>query len=239
MRRGAPLVAYELLEAEARRLQDTDPQRAAMTLIEASVAHMMTGDMNALAGSAARARDLVAGGLDPVLEAIATVIIGETLLALGRADEGDPLLDAVVPMFLAGDILAAGPEIVGMAGHASIWVERWDRAEAVLGRLVEAAREASAVGLLIYPLAAHSHLDFRRGRWQAALSTPAESVELGRETGQIGLLAHSLTALARVESGSAAATTPRPTAARRSSSRVRWAATRSASTPSPRWPSTT
>jgi hypothetical protein len=37
MRRGAPLVAYELLEAEARRLQDTDPQRAAMTLIEASV----------------------------------------------------------------------------------------------------------------------------------------------------------------------------------------------------------
>jgi DNA-binding NarL/FixJ family response regulator/tetratricopeptide (TPR) repeat protein len=201
MRRGAPLVAYELLEAEARRLQDTDPQRAAMTLIEASVAHMMTGDMNALAGSAARARDLVSGGVDPVLEAVSTLIIGETLLARGRAEEGDALLDAVVPMFLQGDVLAAGSEILGMAGHASIWVERWERAETVLGRLVEAAREASAVGLLIYPLAARSHLDFRRGRWQAALADAGESVELARETGQIGLLAHSLTALARVESG--------------------------------------
>ena len=201
MRRGAPLIAFELLEAEARRLQETDPQRAAMTLVEASVAHMMTGDMTALAASARRARDLVAGGVDPTLEAIATVIIGETLLALGRAGEGDPLLDAVVPLFLDGDILAAGPEIVGMAGHASIWIERWDRAEAVLDRLVQAAREASAVGLLIYPLAAHAHLDFRRGRWRAALADAAESVELARETGQIGLLAHSLTALARVESG--------------------------------------
>jgi DNA-binding CsgD family transcriptional regulator len=201
MRRGAPLIAYELLEAEARRLEPTDPQRAATTLIEASVAHMMTGDMTGLEGSARRARDMVAGGVDPGLEAVATVIIGEALLAQGKTKEGDALLDATVPLFLEGDILGTVPEIIGMAGHSSIWIERWDRAEAVLARLVEAARQASAVGLLIYPLAARSHLDFRLGRWQAALSDAAESVELARETGQIGLLAHSLTALARVESG--------------------------------------
>jgi DNA-binding CsgD family transcriptional regulator len=92
------------------------------------------------------------------------------------------------------------PEILGMAGHSAIWIERWDRAQAVLDRIIEDAREASAVGVLIYPLSARSHLDFRRGRWQAAYADAAESVELARETGQIGLLAHSLTALARVES---------------------------------------
>lgn len=60
-----------------------------------------------------------------------------------------------------------------MTGHASIWVEEWDRAELVLDRLVEATRDASALGRLIYPLAARSHLAFRRGRWQAALADAA------------------------------------------------------------------
>jgi DNA-binding CsgD family transcriptional regulator len=200
LRRGAPQVAFELLDAEARRLQDDDPQRAAMTLIEASVAHMMTGDMDALEDTAMRASALAGGGIDPGIEALATLIIGEAQLALGRTADGDRLLDAVVPPMLETDVLSGLPEVIGMAGHSSIWIERWDRAEAVLDHLVGAAREASALGLLIYPLAARSHLEFRRGRWQAALADAGESVELARQTGQLGLLAHSLSALADVES---------------------------------------
>ena len=200
LRRGEPKAAYELLAGEARRLEERgDAPGAALTLLEGSVAHMMTGDMTALEADASRARDLVAG-TDPVLETAASLIIGEAMLAAGRAAEGDALLDQVVPLLLEGDVLAMNPEVFGMAGHSSIWVERWDRAEAVLDRIVAAARDASAVGVLIYPLAARSHLAFRRGRWQAAYADAAESVELARETGQIGLLAHSLTALARVES---------------------------------------
>jgi DNA-binding CsgD family transcriptional regulator len=200
LRRGAPIVASELMEAEALRLKDSDPARAAMTLIEGSVAHMMTGDMQALEGAARRALEL-ARGHDPVAEVVATIIIGETLLALGRAEEADELLAPIVPMILAGDVLAMNPEVIGMIGHSAIWAERWDRAQAVLDRIVDAAREASAVGVLIYPLSARSHLHFRRGRWQSAFADAGESVELARETGQVGLLAHSLTALARVESG--------------------------------------
>jgi DNA-binding CsgD family transcriptional regulator len=204
LRRGAPRIAYELLDAEARRIQDTDPARAAETLIEASVAHMMTGDMNALEDAAARACALAGGGVHPALEVLSTLIIGQCELALGRTDDGNRLIDAVLPVILEGDLIGTPPtlpEVIGMTGHASVWVEKWDRAELVLDRLVEQARDASAVGLLIYPLAARSHLGFRRGRWQAALADAAESVELARQTGQIGLLSHSLSALAEVESG--------------------------------------
>jgi DNA-binding CsgD family transcriptional regulator len=88
-----------------------------------------------------------------------------------------------------------------MAGHSSIWIERWERAKRVLDHLVDAARRASAVSALIYPLAARSHLDFRQGRWGTALAGASESVELGEETGQFPILSHSLGALARVEAG--------------------------------------
>ena len=201
LRRGAPRIAYELLDAEARRIQDTDPARAAETLIEASVAHMMTGDMNMLEDAAARACALAGGGVHPALEVLSTLIIGQCELALGRTSEGNRLIDAVLPVILGGDLLQGLPEVIGMTGHASIWVEEWDRADTVLNRLVEATRDASALGLLIYPLAARSHLEFRRGRWQAALADAGESVELARQTGQIGLLSHSLSALAEVEAG--------------------------------------
>ena len=198
LRRGAPLVAYELLEREATRLEAAgETERAALTLLEGSVAHMMTGDMAALETAARRSLEL---GEDPILRVGASLIIAEALLATGRAAEGDAMLDAIVPQLLQGDVLQMSPEVLGMAGHSSIWIERWDRAQLVLDRLIESARRASAAGVLIYPLSARSHLDFRQGRWQAAYADAAESVELARVTGQIGLLAHSLTALARIES---------------------------------------
>jgi DNA-binding CsgD family transcriptional regulator len=201
LRRGAPLAANAVLTEEAEWLEaQGDRARAATTLIEASVAHMMTGDMVALGEGARRARAL-AHEVAPPVELLATVIEAETLLALGRTEEGEALLAPCLPFLLQGDPLATGlPEVVGMAAQCSVWVEQWDRAHTILDRLVRAARDASAVGLLIYPLAARSHLEFRVGRWAAAMADAGESVELARETGQLGLMAHSLTALARVES---------------------------------------
>jgi DNA-binding CsgD family transcriptional regulator len=89
--------------------------------------------------------------------------------------------------------------VVGMAAHASIWIEKFDRAERILDRLIAAARDASAVSAMIYPLAARAHLDFRLGRWAAARAGAAESVELAQDTGQLPLLSQSLAALACTE----------------------------------------
>ena len=88
-----------------------------------------------------------------------------------------------------------------MAAHASVWTERFERAEALFDRLIGSLRDVGAAGSLVYPLAARSHLDFRPGRWPAALAGADESVRLGRETGQESLLAHGLGALAEIEAG--------------------------------------
>ncbi len=197
MRRGSPLVANELLVAEAERVRSRDPRRAAGMFLEASVSHMITGDMHALVATAERARAL-ATSADPAVELLATTVIGEAYLALGDVEQGEPLMSACEPYLLEGDPLAI-VEIVGMAAHASIWTEKFDRAQRILDHLIAAARDASAVSALIYPLAARSHLDFRLGRWAPARAQAAESVELAQDTGQLPLLSHSLAALAHIE----------------------------------------
>jgi ATP/maltotriose-dependent transcriptional regulator MalT len=197
MRRGSPLVANELLVAEAERVRSRDPRRAAGMFLEASVSHMITGDMHALVATAERARAL-ATSADPAVELLATAVIAEAYLALGDTEQGDALMTVCEPYLLEGDPLAV-VEVVAMAGHSSLWIEKFDRAERIFDRLIEAARDASAVSALIYPLAARSHLDFRLGRWAAARAGAAESVELAQDTRQLPLLAHSLSALAHVE----------------------------------------
>jgi DNA-binding CsgD family transcriptional regulator len=197
MRRGSPLVAYELLVAEAERVRSRDPRRAAGMFLEASVSHMMIGDMHALIATAERARAL-ATSADPAVELLATAVIGEAYLALGDVEQGDAMLSACEPYLLEGDPLAI-VEVVAMAAHSSVWIEKFDRAQRIFDRLIAAARDASAVSALIYPLAARSHLDFRLGRWAAARAGATESVELAQDTGQLPLLAHSLAALAHTE----------------------------------------
>ena len=88
MRRGSPLVAYELLVAEAERVRSRDPRRAAGMFLEASVSHMMTGDMHALVATAERARALATSS-DPAVELLATTVIAEAYLALGDVEQGE------------------------------------------------------------------------------------------------------------------------------------------------------
>ncbi len=202
LRRGAPGIAHDLLVTEADRIEAEHPGVAASLLVEAAVAHMMTGDMEALVATGDRARALLGGpDGDPVIEVLAGVLVGEAHAALGHEDEADALLDPALPFLTGEHVLAMPSELVGMAGQCAIWYERWDRATAVLHHLVTTAREASAINHLIYPLTAHSILDFRRGRWGAALADAGEAERLARETGLKPLLTFALSVLAHVEAG--------------------------------------
>ncbi len=204
MRRGAPGIAHDLLVTEADRIEADNPGAAASLLVEAAVAHMMTGDMEALVATGDRARALLGGrdGIsDPVVELLAGVLVGEAHAALGHEDEADALLDPALPFLTGEHVLSVPSELIGMAGQCAIWYERWDRATAVLDHLVTTAREAAAINHLIYPLTAHSVLDFRRGRWGAALADAGEAERLARETGLKPLLTFALSVLAHVEAG--------------------------------------
>ena len=198
LRRGSPVAAHERLVREADRVRTRDPRRAAAMFLEASVADMMTGDQEAMIASAERARALSAGG-EPAVELLATAVIGAGQIALGDAS-GAALLRACEPYLMEADPLAI-VEIVGMAAHASIWIEDWDAASRVLSRVLGAARAASAVSALIHPLAVQAHLDLRRGRWAAALAGASESAELAEDAGQLALLPQALAALVLVEAG--------------------------------------
>ncbi len=72
----------------------------------------MTGDMVRLGEGARHAAELAAGA-DPGVEMLATVIVAETLVACGRGDEGDAMLDRCDPFLLHGDPLAGLPEVIG------------------------------------------------------------------------------------------------------------------------------
>lgn len=198
MQRGAPLAAFEVLRREGERWERDDPSLAAALLLDASVAHMASGDLEALRATAQRAAALAGPG-DEQVAAVADLLVGEALAALGRSAEADALLEASTPF-----VLAAGPrlplvEMGAMAGHSSIWLERFDRAERILAAFVDHARASSALGRLVYPLTATSHLSLRRGQPQLAYAQAGEAVRLARETGQMNHLAHALGALAEVQ----------------------------------------
>ena len=184
--------------AEAERLEADQPAYAAAMLVEAAVAHMMTGDMEALRSTAARAGALAAEPAPP-LATLAELLRGEALAALGQPAEADPLLDHWRETYEVLGLATGAAEIVGMAGHASLWLERYDRAEEVLGTLVRAMRTASGFGSLPYPLAVQSHLHYRRGQWSAAYADAGEAVRLAQDLGVLSLLAHGAGALAEVE----------------------------------------
>ena len=166
-------------------------------MLEACAAPMMTGDMTQLRAAAARSRELAAG-LDGLV-LIADLLIGAALVADGDPEGAAVLAAHEGPLLQNEDLVNGIPEVVVMAGHSAIWLEEDRRADAVLSGAIAVARRTSAPGRLVYPLAARSHLDLRRGRWDAALGDADESVRLARDTGQRNVLAHSLGALARIE----------------------------------------
>lgn len=196
--RRDPVAAHALLVAEADRLADADPVTAAGLMLEASVAHMIGGDMEGLIDDARRAGEL-ASPVHPIYATVAAVVVAETEVALGNVDAGDPVLADHLDAVLAADPLVLGMEVIGMVGHCSFWIERWDRAEAVLDHCITTARAANAFGKLVYPLAARAQLDFRRGRWAQALAGADEAVTLARVTRQDAILAHALAVLAEIE----------------------------------------
>jgi DNA-binding CsgD family transcriptional regulator len=79
------------------------------------------------------------------------------------------------------------------------WIEEYDLARQLITKTIDAARQQSALGVLPYPLAGLSELDFRTGHWAAAYAGATEGVRFAGETGQETTHAFSLVCLARVE----------------------------------------
>ena len=97
-----------------------------------------------------------------------------------------------------GDVLLVAP-LAGQLMQCLAWVEDYATADRLGHRVVDAARNSSAPGVLRLVLAFRSELDFRLGRWSEAYAHATEALRLAREAGSGTELAYSLTCLARMD----------------------------------------
>jgi DNA-binding CsgD family transcriptional regulator len=198
MRRGDPGGALALLTEEADRAAASgDHASAAQLYLEASVAPMMTGDLDAQARVIEAARPS-AGRLGGAVDVLTQLVAGELAVAYGRDAAGDAALAAVEPRLGEVDLLGAG-EIVGMAAQTSMWIGSYARAERIVAAMLAAYKDAGAAGRIPYPLSVRAQLAFRRGDWASAAADAADAVRLARDTGQRTILAFTLAVAARLE----------------------------------------
>ena len=197
MRGGRPNEGARDMAAAATAIEEEMPPLASAMLLEAALGFLLTGPATEAIRLAEDARKL-AGGID-VLEAIADVLVGQALTADGELTAAEGRIAANEAFLFEADPPAGASEAVAAGAHASMWGERFARAQRILDRLVERARSEGALARLAYPLTVRAQLLFWRGSWMDALADGEESVRASSETGQRSVLSYSLQALAEIE----------------------------------------
>ena len=196
MWQGAPMSAHGLLMAEARRVEPSDPERAAQMLVEAAGACLMTWTL-AEAERTARMAAATAARAGGEVALAAAALLGHALV-LRREPGAEELLARAAPL-VDGESAIRLSHLVPSLVLPLIWLERYERADWFLARAVDEARALSAPSALPQLLGYRSGLDYRTGRWASAYAAAGESTRLAIETGQVSESAHGLVCLIRVE----------------------------------------
>ena len=197
MRLGRSVEAERLLLASADRVEPAEPVRAAILLLEASLARLATGGADIAIAHARRAHDAATG--NPPLEALAEVMIGQALVAEGAMAEGAALVEGTQTFLFELDPVHAPSDLIAVGANALVWTDRYAPARAILARVIAAGREHGALARLAYPLGAQCVLDFRSGRWADAIAVGEEAVRASVDTGADAVTALIGAWLAEVE----------------------------------------
>jgi DNA-binding CsgD family transcriptional regulator len=198
VRRGALREGREALVAEADRLAETAPVEAAFVHVEAGVADITLGNTEGILSNGARAEQLAAGRDDGLRDAGA-LLQALGLVPVGNGAEAGPLLDRSAHFLLETDPFGAPAEVFAFGAQCAMWLGRYDLAEQVITRQLDALRGAAAIGRMPFLLAIRAHLTFRLGQWARAVAAADEAVALARQTGQPPQVAFGLAVLATVE----------------------------------------
>lgn len=193
---GSPMVAHELLMAEAESALSENPGAAADLMAEAVGPCLMAGQVHKALSTAKRA-DALARQSSTETSLLVCVMLAAALINSGESTAARHSLDESLSRFMNH-----GPESAQSAAlllASLLDVERYDEARQLAAGAAANARAAGAVALLPYILAVHSEVEFRTGNWSTAYANASESVQLAKETGQGTTSAYSLVCLARVE----------------------------------------
>jgi DNA-binding CsgD family transcriptional regulator len=193
--RGPAVAAFRSLNEEATKA--LDPQRAALSLADAVTSRIVVGDFPGALETARQARVLgeAAGGM---AEVVTAVQLGKSLILVGEAGEGRPLILRCEELLRDGWSEVRAMDLAHCA-PALMSVEEYERAERVLRTVIETASERGAAGLMPYALGALSELEVRTGHWAMAFAHGAEAVQAATTACQEGQLSYNLARLARLE----------------------------------------
>ena len=193
---GRPRDAYQLLVDEAPLVADTDAAKAARMLTDASWACFMAADI-AIGLETAERAEAGASDAGETTQIHAAAVLGLGLLLSGRAREGLPLLARFEPLLETADFERVRQ--LSLPTQVLTWIEEYELCRRFLRRMIDAARERSALAFLPYALASLSELDYRTGNLPAAYAGAAEAIRIAEETGQTTTHAFGLVCAARVE----------------------------------------
>lgn len=187
--------ARERLVALAEQVAPSSPQRAVRLLVDAA--------LGAFASRDSTAADAVVARLVPLRDAAERPEAIELLQALSVLQSGDQAVGAALlrrcESFLA-QVDPIAPDqllLIGAACHLAL--DEPLAAAALLRRATAAAREASALGLLVFQLTWLSAAEVTAGHWDAAYAQAGEALRLAQDIGWRVHLPTCLATLARVE----------------------------------------
>jgi DNA-binding CsgD family transcriptional regulator len=195
---GAPFEAYAILTTEAARLKETDPARAALLYAEAAYgadAAARPAEANEASEYAYRLAEPLGG--NTLLAA--AISLSESLVLIGKVERALKVRPTnMEALEQANPLQTMHP---GAAASFTAIAGREEESRRHLAVVVAALRSLSAPGLLVFPLAALAHIEFRLGRWREVHAAARESLDLGRAAGMTGFNAFALAALGQVEAG--------------------------------------
>jgi DNA-binding CsgD family transcriptional regulator len=202
----SPAAARRLLIEAADAIESSDPEKAALMLVDATTTATQEGDQDGRIEGlfdfalqvAERAYRLGqrAGGQ---AEAAAAGAYARCLVATGRDNQRTrELLIASVDAIDERQSISLAVQLINTAA-VFLAFEEWDRMRTPLERLIQAARATSAPGALPYALGHLSELEFRTGRWKEGLAEASEAVSLASELGHKVSLVYALACLAWIE----------------------------------------
>ncbi|HEV2813575.1 MAG TPA: LuxR C-terminal-related transcriptional regulator, partial [Solirubrobacteraceae bacterium] len=197
IRTGKPGAGAHAMVAAAREIQDELPPLAATMLLEGGLGVLLTGPAYEAVEIGEAAAEL-AGGVE-LLEGIADILIGQALTAGGDWAKAEELFARRAEFMLTADVPPGVAEVFASGAHGSMWMERFERAQKVVDRVIDQARAAGALAQLAYPLAVRAQLGFRRGSWTAGYADAEEAARVSRETGQESALSYALQMQAEIE----------------------------------------
>jgi DNA-binding CsgD family transcriptional regulator len=199
LRSGRPAEARDLWEAAAESVADIVPEESATGWLGIAMSARLVGNWEAMLRACDRVIELAEQGGSSFKRAIGEGMKAAALLAKGRVEEAEPLVDAGEAIVLDPEARELPIEVVAAPLLSLVLMERFDRAEKLMSTLIADARERSALTALIFCLVQRSLLNLRRGRLQAAQADGLEALKLAEDAQQIAHVLALTGPLAEVE----------------------------------------